>query len=189
MLQRSYLPCSLFVFALALCLGCGNRVEDINQAFTEPSDVRISFDSIKMTFTDSALRRIDLIAPSMYRVLDPKNTKAEDHYDQGLVLHFYDINGRLQATLSAKNARQIPDDNLVILQDSVVYFTPKRDTFRTEVVFWNQKEKRIYNNNPFQYSSPTQHVMGYQLDADEQFEHFTYKKMSGKLSGELIQLD
>lgn len=180
MITRSGL---FLIITCGLLMSCENDLKDI-QAIDRGTDNVLRYEDIHMTYSDSSKIRVLLEAPIMETHFDEAN-KSVDRFPQGLFVTFYDEQGIKTSELRAKDAVGHTSKDLVTVRDSVALVSVDGDTMRTEELHWNSKTGEIYTTGAFRYANPTERIFGYKFKSDQNFERFTYDKMSGQLQSAL----
>lgn len=177
----------IFSFLIMLCfitfISCENDIKDI-EAIDRKVDNVDRYKKIKITYSDSAKIRVAISAPIMESRFEP-GRKQEDHYDKGVYVEFFDENGDPTSWLSANKAIQYHDKNLVVVRDSVSLHSVSGDTLRTEELFWNSKDERIYTPGYFRYMSQDKVITGRKFDSDQNFSKYSYENMSGQITAKV----
>jgi len=169
-----YLVFVLFFFA------CENDIQDVNRVFAErETNVEIATD-IKMTYSDSAIVRVVLLAPTQVRHLE--DNKPYEEYPEGLFVEFFNDYGVKQGQVSSKYALRFADKNQVILQDSVVWLSTQNEKLESDELIWDDAKHIMYSEKWVKITQPGQEVIySYGFQADEDFKHWKLKTMEGSL--------
>ena len=162
---------------------CENDIKDI-EAIDRQVDNVDRYKDIKITYSDSAKIRVAISAALMESHFE-SGGQQEDYFPQGVYVEFFDENGDPTSWLSAKKAVQYHHKNLIVVRDSVALLSAVGDTLRTEELFWNSKDERIYTPGYFRYMSRDKVITGRKFDSDQNFSKYSYENMSGQIKAKL----
>jgi LPS export ABC transporter protein LptC len=170
---------SLLIILFAV-VGCENDPKKIEQIFNPDHLAMDRVENVLITYSDSARKKVTIEAPLLeYYVM--KDRSEENHFPEGVLVKFFDDEGVLSSRLYADRAIQYPKRHLIIARDNVKLVSMKKDTFRTEELFWDESSAMVYTNAAFKYSNPDEVVYGYKFKSDQNFNNWEYEKMSGQI--------
>jgi LPS export ABC transporter protein LptC len=117
-------------------------IKALNQEFNLPMQTGTN---VEITYSDSGLVKIKLIAPELKRFSRENDPYYE--FPKGLKVLFYQPDGKVESHIEADYALFFEKQELWEARNNVV---AKNDRTReqpfTEHIFWNQKEETIYSD-------------------------------------------
>ncbi len=177
---RSLIFFILLAGLFGMLAACENDIKDI-EAIDRKVDNVDRYKNIRVTYSDSARIRVVITAPLMESHFETKN-QQEDRFPDGVFVEFHDEKGLAASWLSAKEAVSYPNKKLIVVRDSVALVSIEGDTLRTEELFWNSQNEEIYTNGAFRYANKDERIYGYKFKSDQNFNTYSYEKMSGQLN-------
>ncbi|NJM15697.1 MAG: LPS export ABC transporter periplasmic protein LptC [Bacteroidales bacterium] len=130
---------SLFFFS------CSEQLEKVHSIASEVSYPTLIGKDVYVIFSDSAKKQISVQA----KVLNKYTLGEEPYYEfkEGIYVQFFDSTENVESTISANYAKFLEEKNMWIARDNVVAKNMlKGDQLKTEELFWNSEEKRIYSD-------------------------------------------
>lgn len=153
-----------------MLFSCENEMSTIKiltQSDTLPSE---SARNIEVKYTDSGKLKAILKSPELLKY------GGEDPYmlfPQGIHVLFYDSLENLVSEIESDYAINREKDQLMEVRKNVVIFDHENGKeLLTEVLYWNQKEKKIYNNAFVTIKEDGRIMHGDSMRADENLDHF-----------------
>jgi LPS export ABC transporter protein LptC len=161
-----------------LSISCKKNIDVIpTQDFlTYPSMIVKNFRTV---ITDSGKMQVEMKSP----LLEEYNNKEIPYteFRHGINVDFWDGKKIIAGSVTAKYAKYTKSANLWELKDSVVVINENKDVLETELLFWNQKEDRIYTDRFFKISSIDQVTQGFGFESDSHLRHRKLKKVSAEI--------
>jgi LPS export ABC transporter protein LptC len=143
----SFITKAFFLLANALIItgSCENDVATI-KALNEDLNMPIQTGSnVVITYSDSGLVKIKLIAPELKRFSRENDPYYE--FPKGLKVLFYQSDGTVESHIEANYALFYEKQELWEARNNVVAKNERtREQLFTEHIFWNQKEETIYSD-------------------------------------------
>lgn len=172
--------CRIPAAVLLCCLffaACENSKEEL-QAF---SGKRIAVEQAK--FIESYLSqggkmRARLTAPVMNRY---QTDSPYIEFPNTLHVDFFNDSLKVESQLNAKYGRYRETEQKVFLRDSVTVFNIKKDTLRSEELWWDQNSQKFYTDKPVQIHQPDKVIFGKGLEADQAFNWWVIKEVTGEV--------
>ena len=94
---------------------------------------------------DSEGLKVDLKAP-INEQYKSKQGKVRCQFPKGVYIIFYEKNNITPCHLKANWAQELEGEGFYKAKGKVEIVNSQGDTIRTEEIFWNRKEKKIYTN-------------------------------------------
>lgn len=157
-------------------VSCENNltnVKVITASIDTPDRILTDFHSY---YSDSGIVRYEILAAKMedFSVDNPKTI-----FRNGLTVKYYSDSSNLISTLSAEYAEFKPLENAIIARNNVIFTNhEKKQTLKTEELFWDQRLKKIRTTKRFYLESPNTTAEGTGLTADETFSNYTMTNFS-----------
>ena len=127
-------------------------------------------------YSDSGIVRYEIIAAKME---DYGNNNPKTIFKHGLTVKYYSDSSELISTLSAEYAELIPLQNVIIARNNVIFTNhEKKQTLKTEELFWDQRLRKIRTTKKFFVESPNTTAEGTGLIADETFSTYSMTNFS-----------
>ncbi|MFN8239245.1 MAG: LPS export ABC transporter periplasmic protein LptC [Bacteroidales bacterium] len=160
--KLSLLAAIFFLFITS----CSKKLETVRKSAVE-SLPSITVHDFVTTYSDSALRQVEMSSPLVERYTNKKPPYSE--FREGIHVLFYDGKRSPVGTLSSKYARVMEDKRIWELKDSVVAINEKNEVLETELLYWDQPKEIVYTDRFVKLTSSDQIVMGTGLESDSRF--------------------
>lgn len=168
------------VLILICCSGCENDLAQVNQFFPENVTNQEIAKDITMFYSDSAIVRVKLEAPSLIRYLEATNPYQE--YPEGMFVEFYDDYGKKQGQITSRHGLRYEHKNQIILQDSVVWLSSNEEKLESDELIWDDQKHIVYSDKWVKITQPGKDIVySYGFEANEDFTHWKLKTMEGNL--------
>ena len=163
-----------------LFLSCKKNDLEIVYALTFKDTIpTMSLWDLETIYTDSGKIKLKIQAPLVERYSEDVNKKI--YFIQGILVHFYNKDGIEESYLSSKYAIYHEEDNLWEASDSVVVVNSEGEILNTELLFWDEKAKRIYSPKFVKITTVSDVIHGEGFEADQSFSTWNIKKMTGTI--------
>lgn len=144
----------IWIFLACMLLGsCKNDIETINAMTSELKMPDITAYDFESVFNDSGLMKGKIVAPEADQYDRPEDPYTE--FPQGLKVYLYDKEGNLESYIQANYAIYYSKDELWEVRNKVIgerIVTGER--IETDLLFWNQNEKRVYSDQFTKITNP-----------------------------------
>jgi LPS export ABC transporter protein LptC len=171
---------ALFTGAAILFLGCKkNNIEEIKaiaSVETLPMQEARNFESL---FTDSGQVRFSIKAPLLLRFENDGQDYIE--FPNGLELVKFDQNNKVISSITANYARQYVAEQKWEAKNNVVATNANGDTLKTEVLYWEEKERKIYTNEFVRIIRADQNFTGTGMTSDQNMMNWKITNPKGTL--------
>lgn len=173
----------LYLIVLLLCISaCSNDIQEINSLIENKEIKQERAYNVELIYSDSAVVKVKVISPVLLRHLDRINPR--DEFTDGIHVNFYNDQKRVGSYLDAKYALRIEKEKKIIVKDSVVFYNKQNDKLETSELVWDEKNSKVSSEKFVMITRPSKGdtIMGYGLDANEDFTRFEIKrKLSSKM--------
>lgn len=165
------------ILFLVLLTACKNKTEDINKLVGKISPQEDKAKGVVFVYSENAKVKARLFANEfiMNEVAKPPFWDAR----KGLKVEFYDDSTHVESTLTAHYGRYYPNQQNVLIRDSVVVVNKKGEQLKTEELIWNQKLRKFYTEKFVRIKTPTQIIYGDGLEANEDFSWYQITNIKG----------
>ena len=167
------------LLAVVLLAGCTNDPKEIDALTGKHNLNEDVAHNVTIIYSENGKAKVRIYGTEFVRNDFAKPAFTEIR--KGLKMEFFDDSLRLESTLTAKYARFYEEKKSVLIRDSIVVNTAKREEIRTEELVWNQNVKKIYTEKTLSIKTPTQTMYGDALEAEEDFSVYQIKNLRGSV--------
>jgi LPS export ABC transporter protein LptC len=168
----------LFTCSLALVISCkSDNLDKITKIDQKELPGIEKAKNIVLTYSDSALVRIKLAAPTLLN--DKNKQKPKRIFPDGVVVDFYDNQQKQTGKLIAKYAEQYPNKKQVILRQNVNLWTNNEEHIQSDELIWEEQSDRIYSTKAVTITTPKQTIHGKGFQSSLDFSDLTIDSVSG----------
>ena len=170
---------TLFLGLMIILSACENNMEDVQRVSFNPKSPDEVVVNFKMVYSDSGQARVRLAAGFSETFRSPEHIT---HLRDSLRVDFYGKNGEIVSTLTAKYGKINHSSNQLYVKDSVrLYNYKKKQTLKTEVLYWQQKDSMIYTPKTVYIFSPKGQFRGQGLRTKQDFSRYEILKPEGNI--------
>jgi LPS export ABC transporter protein LptC len=160
-------------------LSCENNMDDVQRVSFNPKSPDEVIVDFHMIYSDSGFARVALMAGFAETFHQPEHIT---HLRDSLRVNFYAKNGEIISTLTAKYGKINHSKNQLYVQDSVrLYNYKKKQTLKTEVLYWRQRDSLIYTPKKVYIFSPKGRFTGEGLKTKQDFSTYEVLKPEGNI--------
>lgn len=153
-----------------------SQIKNMTTASTAPAGIA---EKINLKHTDSTKLKAHLISDKM---LDFSNKDfGYNEFPDGIVLHFYNKNQE-KSTVTADYGIIYTKTDLVDLRGNVVLVTHDGKKLEASQLYWDQKNRWIFTNEPYRYSFGGGFNEGDEFDANQEFTIFSSRNNHGEIT-------
>lgn len=162
MFNQAIKLCAIKLPALLICMllysSCTNSLNDIKKIASKEEDKPISTSTgVEIIYSDSAKVKARLTTPFMINFDDPKKPYYE--MPKGVRIVFFDDELKEKGTITSDYAIQLEKENMIEFRKNVVATNARGETFRSEELFYDQNNKKLYSNKPVQITMSAGNVI------------------------------
>ncbi len=144
-----------------------NNVEQI-KSFSHPEGApEMVADSFTLIYSDSSIVRFKLTTPKMLIYEDEKEPYKE--FPNGMLVEKFNTDLQIISYLRADYGKHYEKKDLYECKHNVVAINEKGDTLKTNHLFWDEKNERIYSDEYVQIIGKDQILHGTGFESDPQF--------------------
>jgi LPS export ABC transporter protein LptC len=165
---------NFFLKAAACIAGCFFFFaceNDLNK-IREMQQNKLSVDEVKQVtnyLSQGGRLKAKLSAPFMLRYYD---SVPRVEFPNTIHVDFYNDSAKIESYLDAKRAYYYEQQSRVILNDSVVVIRINGDTLKTNELFWEQNQHKLFTNSDVEIRQKTKTIFGKGFESDEQLKNF-----------------
>ena len=111
--------------AIFIFTSCENDIAEVNRVVSQDELQYETMNNVELLYSDSAILRVRVVGEKMYRFLDVNEPTQE--FPDGVKVDFFDSRGRTQSELTSKYAIRYEKRNEIIVKDSVVWKSKRRE--------------------------------------------------------------
>jgi LPS export ABC transporter protein LptC len=132
------------IFGLLIFFSCENDINKINKISSKNDLPDIAVENIESIFSEEGKIKRRLTAPLLYQYTTADQPYTE--FPEGVKLNLYNANQQPRITAIADYAIWWRKNRLFEARGNVVLTNDKGQRLMTELLFGNEKEKKIYSN-------------------------------------------
>ena len=168
----------LFALSLAFFTACENDLAEV-QKFVSKDQVAIEqAKEIEMLYSDSALVRVRVKAPTLLRHINNEEPKQE--FPDGISVEFLSPNHRTTSQMTAKYAVRFDKEDKVILRDSVVWLSQKNEILETEELIWEESKDKVYTKKFVVIRKAEEIIYGHGFESNKDFTEWRINAIQGR---------
>jgi LPS export ABC transporter protein LptC len=175
--MKSKLSLSGILLLLVLLSFCKSSVNDIKKKVVYKGPVAETT-NVNTLYSDSARLQIKLSAP-----LQLQYENQDGIYPKGIFMTFFDRNGKVTNTVRANYGKYDKQKDQYFIRGNVVLENAvKKETLRTEELFWEKNTKKIHTDKFVTIQTETDILKGHGLTANQDFSDYKILKPTGVFS-------
>ncbi|MEO6347733.1 MAG: LPS export ABC transporter periplasmic protein LptC [Aquaticitalea sp.] len=155
-------------FVVTMFFSCKDNFKEVQQIGVLQNEPIGIAENINLKYTDSGIVKANLMSPKMKDYSNRQFSFSE--FPEGIKLLLYDKGKK--STILADYAISYSDTDLIDLQKNVIIITQQNDSIFADQLYYDQKNERIFSNEPFKFVSPTQIMTGEGFTSDKDFKNF-----------------
>lgn len=164
--------------ATLLFVSCGNKSETTGPELGERDSLpTLRTIGVSTLISDSGIIRYKLIAEEWF-VFD----KTEPQYwsfEKGLFIERFNPSHQVDAFISCDTAYFYNQKQLWELRGRVFVKNMKKETFSTTLLYWDQRDHRIYSPAYMEIDGETRQLSGYDFSSNEQMTDYIIHSSKG----------
>lgn len=160
-------------------VSCKNDLSSIEDAFPPEALLVEEIMDFEMLYSDSAMVKVRVRGPVMWRHLDEKEPRQE--FPEGLEVEFLDPGFRVNSRLTAMYAVRMEREGTIIVRDSVVWTGLNNEKLETEELIWDERAKKVYTNKFAVVRRADEILWGHGFESDQNFSRSRIKAIEGRI--------
>ncbi len=179
--NKNITKAALIFIGAAFFMSCGSNhtSEEIvkHNRLSDSLSVEVA-DSVKITYTDSAVLRAEIEAPEMKRFPDEENPRLE--MPKGVKATFFNDISEVTSTLTARYAIHHEKEDRIEIRDSAVVLNKNDEEIRTDELIWDKKNRTVTSDKPVRVRIRDEKIIKAQgFESDEDFLNYKFTKVTG----------
>lgn len=163
---------------MAIGSSCGDsKKEFVNITIDHETTPTMKTFDVETMISDSGIIRYKITAPT-WLVFD----EAQDprwNFSNGLHLEKYDNDLNIDATFDCDSAKYLSQRKLWQFTGSVHALNVAKDRFDTELLFWDQQDKKVYTDSFIHIEKSDRIIEGYGFVSNETMTDYYINRVSG----------
>ena len=170
---------AFFTATVMLFFACENNIEQI-KAFSldESLPVLESYNHETMA-TDSGIIRYYLKAPKVLRF--EMTREAYFEFPEGIEIIQYNENKEITSSITANYAKQFERDKKWEVKNNVIATNAQGDTLKTEQLFYDEIEGKIYTDEFVRIIRPEENITGVGFRSDQTMQNWRILQPRGSI--------
>ncbi|MEO1627455.1 MAG: LPS export ABC transporter periplasmic protein LptC [Bacteroidota bacterium] len=166
-------------------MACENDLAEVQKIIDRDETGREVAYDVELLYSDSAVMRVSIKAPVMYRYLDNNNPRAE--FPNGVQVDFFNDAGKREGFLTSKYALRLDDRQQIIVRDSVVWQNRRKEMLESEELIWDERSRKVSTKKFVKITRPDEIIYGYGLMADQDFTSSRIEAVQGRIKVDKIK--
>lgn len=133
---------------------------------------------VSTLISDSGVIRYKIISEDWY-IYDKKDPQYWS-FEKGLFIERYNTSFQVDAFISCDTAYFYNQQELWELRGRVLVRNLKNETFKTSLLFWDQRAHRIYSSAYMEIDGETRKLSGYNFSSNEQMTDYIIHSSKGQ---------
>lgn len=172
--MRNLIFCS-FIGLIFAIFGCDEKNEGITEIQEFHGPLKEAED-VELFYTELTEVKTHVKAPKVFEF-----EQGDREFPEGLYIEFYGEDQKVNSVLKANKAYYYKEDNLWKgVGDVVITNTEKGQQLKTEELFWNPDQEKIYTDKFVTIKEGEQVLYGTGLEAKQDFSSYYIKKVEGE---------
>lgn len=156
-----------------------NNVEQI-KSFSHPKGApEMVADSFTLIYSDSSVVRFRLTTPQMLIFEDEKDPYKE--FPQGMFVEKFNSKMEIVSSLKADYGKHYVKKDLYECKQNVIAVNEKGDTLKTNHLFWDEKNERVYSEEYVEIIQEDKIITGVGFESDPQLINWEIKSPKGPI--------
>lgn len=151
-----------------ILISCGDKKQEfVDLPYNRETVPTMQDDSVTMLISDSGIIRYKM-QTAVWKIFD-RSAEPHWYFPKGIYLEQFDTTFQKQVTIVADTAWNYTQKSLWKLKGHVFMKNIQGETFKTEEVFWDQKEQKVYSDQYIQIYRPdklTLQGVGFESNTD-----------------------
>ena len=166
------------VVMLVLFAGCSRNRQPVTDAITNRDSVPVMVTRDVSTYvSDSGVVRYKIVTDEwqVFDRLDPSRWA----FEQGIYLEKFNNDLSVEAVIVADTAYYYDKQELWELRGNVHIENEQDEQFDTQLLFWNQKTKRVYSDLYIRIRQQKRIITGIGFTSNQDFTNYTIRQTQG----------
>lgn len=175
--KKDNLLFGLLLTGLLSLVSCKEKADAIPE-FNIYEGPKATAENVHVIFSDSGFVRCIMDADRQQQLYND-----DEIFPDGIDLVFYEGQDIKQSTIKSDSAYyNKEEDQWTLVGDVVVVNLNKNERLNTELLYWKEKEERVWTTDRVAITTPDQVLTGTGLDAKDDFSYYEIRNITGVLS-------
>lgn len=166
-----------------MLLSCKNDINKVNSVTKKIDTPEMSGENMELIYSDSARIKYKVLTPIYLKI----NTDEQkyDEFPKGIHVISYDREGNMLASIQAKYAKKLEEEQLWEGRNEVVVINAEGKKLETELLFWDMKKGVIYSDRYVRLTADGQIIEGNNgFESDQNLNNPVFKNVTGQVEVE-----
>lgn len=109
---------------------------------------------------------------------------AQTLLSEGIVVHFYETDGKESSVLTAAEGRVDDATKNLEAYGNVLVIASDSTKLRTQKLYWDNRKQLIHTSEFVRINSPKERLQGYGFESDQHLRHYRIFRVSGETVSE-----
>jgi LPS export ABC transporter protein LptC len=173
------------VFIL-LFSSCKNSLEEAQLVISHANVNIENGKDVEINYSDNGVVRIKASGPTATRF---NTEKPYMEFSDGIKIIFYDVEGNVESTLTAKYATAVENSKEMVARNDVFVVNNKGEKLNCDELIWDEAKKIIYSNSFVKITTADEIIYGKGMTANENFSNYTIKNITGTIKVNAKELE
>ena len=157
---------------------CSGKDKKLAEAISE-NDTLPSMKTLGVTtlISDSGITRYKVVAEE-WLIFDKKNPPYWA-FEKGVYLEKFDTLMNIDASIKADTAYYHERKKLWELRRNVQILSQRGDKFQTDLLFWDERKKKVYSDKFIQIEQEDKLLKGYGFESNQELTEYEIKNTTG----------
>ena len=166
------------VVMLLLLSSCGGKQKAMGEAITERDSLPVMTTlGVTTLISDSGITRYKIITEE-WEIYDKKNPPYWA-FEKGVYLEKFDSLFHIDASIKAATAYYYEKKKLWELRSNVHIRSQRGDKFDTDLLFWDEKQERVYSDKFIRIEQEDKIITGYGFESNQQMTEYQIYNNTG----------
>lgn len=173
-ITAAFFAAVMFVISSSCSGNDKNLAESITERDSLPSMKSLGVNTL---ISDSGITRYKIITEE-WSIFDKKNP-SHWAFEKGVYLEKFDSLLRIDASIQADTAYYYEKEKLWKLMSNVHIRSQRGDKFDTELLFWDEKGKRVYSDKYIRIEQEDKTIEGYGFESNQELTDYVIRNTTG----------
>lgn len=159
-------------------IACENDIAEVQKYISKDLTAVETAKDIEMLYSDSAIVKVRVKSPKLIQHLDNNNPRQE--FPIGISVEFLNANHRTTSRMTAKYAMRYEKDDKVIMRDSVVWLSEKKEQLETEELIWEETNDKVYTKKFVVIRKEEEIIYGHGFESNKDFTEWRINAIQGR---------
>ncbi|HRD79452.1 MAG: LPS export ABC transporter periplasmic protein LptC [Saprospiraceae bacterium] len=170
---------TFIIIAAILLAGCREEApETLPDALLSNPNMEL-LEEVEILYSDSAALKVRVTGPVMHYFTEANDPRQE--FPGGVIVHFLDRDQQVASILTAKYAIRRESIGTIIVRDSVVWQSVRKEHLTTDELTWDERRQKVFTDRFVVVTRPGEILYGRGFEANQDFSNLTMKAVEGRV--------